>query len=76
MVRMSPHCGTSTSRLGLGQQVPPQLGVAQVNMHEDGHHIVIKGTSLDLMEVTGHVAEALKGLASSGAPSKSGSATQ
>eukprot|EP00975_Prorocentrum_lima_P010605 2251527-Prorocentrum_lima.AAC.1 len=62
--------------LGLGQQVPPPPGVAHNNVHEDGHHIVIKGTSLDLVEAAGHVAKMLKGLASSGNPSKSGSATQ
>eukprot|EP00975_Prorocentrum_lima_P017436 3683309-Prorocentrum_lima.AAC.1 len=33
---------SQANMLGLGQQVPPQIGVAQINMHEDGHHIVIK----------------------------------
>eukprot|EP00975_Prorocentrum_lima_P012003 2549588-Prorocentrum_lima.AAC.1 len=66
---------SQVNMLGLGQQVPPPIGVAQINMHEDGHHIVIKATSLDLMETAGNVAKALKGLASSINPSKTGSAT-
>eukprot|EP00975_Prorocentrum_lima_P018258 3847250-Prorocentrum_lima.AAC.1 len=30
---------SQATMLGLGQQVPPQLGGAQINMHEHGQHI-------------------------------------
>eukprot|EP00975_Prorocentrum_lima_P064209 12896191-Prorocentrum_lima.AAC.1 len=62
--------------LGLGQQVPTQLEVAQIDIHEDGHHIVIKSSSLDLIETIGQLATLLKGMVPRSTPSKSGSAAQ
>eukprot|EP00975_Prorocentrum_lima_P027136 5704297-Prorocentrum_lima.AAC.1 len=29
---------------GLGHQVPPPIGVSQIDIHEDGQHVVIKAT--------------------------------
>eukprot|EP00975_Prorocentrum_lima_P067182 12913465-Prorocentrum_lima.AAC.1 len=62
--------------LGLGQQVPPQIGVAQIDVYEGGHHIVINGSSWELIETAGKLATLLKGFASRNTPSKSGSIAQ
>eukprot|EP00975_Prorocentrum_lima_P056292 11804964-Prorocentrum_lima.AAC.1 len=58
--------------LELGQQVPAQLEIEQNDIREDGHHIVIKSSSLDLIEIIGQLATVLKGLAPRRTPSKSG----
>eukprot|EP00975_Prorocentrum_lima_P051383 10763963-Prorocentrum_lima.AAC.1 len=53
---------------GLGHQVPPPIGVLQINIQEDGRHLVIDATSLELMDTAGSVARALRGLESHADP--------
>eukprot|EP00975_Prorocentrum_lima_P013822 2936649-Prorocentrum_lima.AAC.1 len=47
--------------VNLGQQVPAQPRIEHRHIQEGGHHIVLK-SSLDLIEINGHLATILKGL--------------